>query len=83
MSRVGAGARDPNRARSDCQPAPARHRLGGVENQIQKGLLKLRRIPRNGRQIRLQCANVFDALIGQLVPHQQSQLVNQFVQVHR
>ena len=77
------GARLTNRAELDGERAAIRHRLGGVENQIQKCLFQLRRIAHHQRQVRLQFADQPDVLVGQLVPHQQSEFVNQFVQIHR
>ena len=67
----------------DGQRAAVGHGLGGVENQIQKRLLQLRRVAQHERQVGLQIAHQPDALVGQLVPHQQAQFVHQAVQVHR
>jgi hypothetical protein len=74
MRWLRAGARQPHRAGRDGQRATPRHGFRRVENQIEKGLLQLRRRAHHRRQVRFKLLRPLNVLVLQLVPDQQAQL---------
>ena len=83
VRRLRAAARQPHRARRDGQRAAPGHRFRRVENQVEEGLLQLGRRAHHRRQVRLELLRPLNVLVLQLVPDQQTQLLDQLVQVHR
>ena len=46
--------------------------FGGVQNEIEEGLFELRGVAHHGREMGLQFANQLDALVGELVPNEET-----------
>ncbi len=83
MCWVRTFARQTNFARLYGECPAVWHGFGCVENQIQKCLFELRSIAHDRRQISLQITNQLDFLICKLVADEQTQFINQFIQIHR
>ena len=57
--------------------------MDGVDEDVDEHLLDLMRVGHDRGQIRLQLAHQLDVLVGQFVPDEQAQVVDQLVEVHR
>jgi hypothetical protein len=75
-SRAGWGR---SQARADGQSAPFRHCLSGVEKQVKKSLLQLRSFAHDRGKFRIEVFSQAHILVGQLVAHQEAELINQLI----